>query len=146
VLSVRSPRVAIEVGTILGRDHELADLERAWHEAEAGRGTAVLVVGEPGIGKSRLCAELALRLQLDGAQVVRWSARAGDQAWDGVRELVRTMLTLAGEAWAKRGSPASHTAVASMLAAGAAAPAGPGRWVIAEAVAELVVARRTCGR
>jgi signal transduction histidine kinase/tetratricopeptide (TPR) repeat protein len=139
VLSVRSPRVAIEVGTILGRDHELADLERAWQEAQAGRGTAVLVVGEPGIGKSRLCAELALRLQLDGAQVVRWSARAGDQSWDGVRELVRTMLTLAGEAWSRRGSTASHQAVAAMLA-GAPAPAGPGRWVIAETVAELVVA------
>ncbi len=153
VLSVRSPRVAIEVGTILGRERELADLERAWREAEAGRGAAVLVVGEPGIGKSRLSAELALRLQLEGAQVVRWSARAGDQAWDGVRELVRTMLTLAGEAWARRGSPASHQAVASMLAvappplrdgrAGHGDPgasAGAGRWVIAEAVAELVVA------
>ncbi|MCL4222987.1 MAG: protein kinase [Myxococcales bacterium] len=139
-LSVRSPRVAIEVGTILGREHELADLERAWAEARAGRGAAVLVVGEPGIGKTRLCAELALRLQLEGAQVVRWSARAGDQAWEGVRELVRTLLALAGEAWSARGGPAaSHQGVAALLA-GAPAPQGPGRWVVAESVAELVVA------
>ena len=140
VLSVRSPRVAIEVGTILGRDHELADLERAWAEAQAGRGAAVLVVGEPGIGKSRLSSELALRLQLEGAQVVRWSARAGDQAWDGVRELVRTLLTLAGTTWSARGASAHSQQALAALLAGAPAPAGPGRWVVAETVAELVVA------
>ncbi len=140
VLSARSPRVAIEVGTILGRDHELADLERAWVEAQAGRGAAVLVVGEPGIGKSRLCAELALRLQLDGAQVVRWSARAGDQAWDGVRELVRTLLTLAGTAWSVRGAAAPSQQALAALLSSVPATAGPGRWVVAETVAELVVA------
>ena len=140
VLSTRSPRIAIEVGTILGRDHELAELERAWQEAQAGRGAAVLVVGEPGIGKSRLCAELALRLQLDGAQVVRWSARAGDEAWAGVRELVRTLHTLAGPSWAARGTaPLSEQALTALRASGPAT-AGPGRWVVAEAVAELVVA------
>ncbi len=37
-----------------GRDDELTTLTRLWARARAGHGAAVLVAGEPGIGKSRL--------------------------------------------------------------------------------------------
>ena len=40
---------------------ELALLERALRDARSGRPTVVLVTGEPGAGKSRLCHELAER-------------------------------------------------------------------------------------
>jgi class 3 adenylate cyclase/tetratricopeptide (TPR) repeat protein len=39
---------------LVGRDEELALLERRWRQAKAGEGCVVLVSGEPGIGKSRL--------------------------------------------------------------------------------------------
>ena len=43
---------------MVGRDKELARLLRQWHLARSGEGRAVLVVGEPGIGKSRLVQAL----------------------------------------------------------------------------------------
>jgi eukaryotic-like serine/threonine-protein kinase len=44
---------------LVGRAHELADLASALEEAVSGRGSLVLVTGEPGIGKTRLMGELA---------------------------------------------------------------------------------------
>ncbi len=50
-------------GQLVGRDHELSRLMSCAAEATAGRGQAVLIEGEPGIGKSTLvraaCAEAA---------------------------------------------------------------------------------------
>jgi class 3 adenylate cyclase len=39
---------------LVGRDEELALLQRRWQQAKNGEGCVVLVSGEPGIGKSRL--------------------------------------------------------------------------------------------
>ena len=47
---------------LVGRNEELDQLLRRWSGARAGDGQVVLVTGEPGIGKSRLCAELEKRL------------------------------------------------------------------------------------
>lgn len=44
---------------LVGRDEELRAVERALDAAHAGRGSALFVVGEPGIGKSRLAAAAA---------------------------------------------------------------------------------------
>jgi predicted ATPase len=43
----------------VGRVQELADLTFALEQALSGRGSLVLVTGEPGIGKTRLMSELA---------------------------------------------------------------------------------------
>ena len=45
----------------VGRVPELGELERALDSARAGSGTAVLVAGEAGIGKTRLASELSRR-------------------------------------------------------------------------------------
>ena len=42
---------------LLGRAHELATLQAALAQVEGGRGQVVGIVGEPGMGKSRLLAE-----------------------------------------------------------------------------------------
>ncbi len=39
---------------LVGRDEELALLQRRWQKAKAGEGRVVVLIGEPGIGKSRL--------------------------------------------------------------------------------------------
>jgi class 3 adenylate cyclase len=48
---------------LVGRDEEIDLLLRLWAPAKAGDGQVVLVSGEPGIGKSRIVAELAEHLQ-----------------------------------------------------------------------------------
>src|SRR4051812_19750189 len=50
----------------VGRARELAELERAMDDARAGRGAAMLVAGDAGIGKSRLVSELVRRAQATG--------------------------------------------------------------------------------
>jgi class 3 adenylate cyclase len=47
---------------LVGRDEELAMLERRWQQAKSGEGGVVLLSGEPGIGKSRLAQTLIDRL------------------------------------------------------------------------------------
>ncbi len=53
----------------VGRDAESAALDTALANAWAGRGRLFLVAGDPGIGKSRLAAELTDRARESGAQV-----------------------------------------------------------------------------
>jgi class 3 adenylate cyclase/predicted ATPase len=50
---------------LVGRDEEIDLLLRRWAHAKGGDGQVVLVSGEPGIGKSRIAAALAERLQLE---------------------------------------------------------------------------------
>jgi hypothetical protein len=57
-------------GTFAGRREELALLDREWARAVDGERRVVLVSGEPGVGKTRLAAELAQRLHDEGAVVL----------------------------------------------------------------------------
>lgn len=55
---------------LLGRDAEIGLLEEALEQALTGRTTCAVVTGEPGIGKSRLCAEAASRAGARGVDVL----------------------------------------------------------------------------
>jgi class 3 adenylate cyclase/tetratricopeptide (TPR) repeat protein len=55
-------RSITDLTPLIGRAAELAILKDRWQKAAAGQGHIVLLTGEPGIGKSRLCAELRLSL------------------------------------------------------------------------------------
>ncbi len=53
----------------VGRERELARLRAAFDEAHAGRGGIVMLVGEPGIGKTRTAQELETYARLRGGLV-----------------------------------------------------------------------------
>jgi class 3 adenylate cyclase/tetratricopeptide (TPR) repeat protein len=60
------PRLVAEslpLTPLIGREPDLGLLLECWQRVEEGRGQGVLIRGEPGIGKSRLLAELRLRLE-----------------------------------------------------------------------------------
>jgi class 3 adenylate cyclase/predicted ATPase len=58
---------------LVGRDEELAMLMRRWERAQQGDGQLVLIIGEPGLGKSRLIEEFHTRLRETPHTWVEWS-------------------------------------------------------------------------
>ena len=58
----------------VGREEELVLLARRWERARVGEGQLVLVVGEPGLGKSRLIEEFHTRLAGTPHTWVEWNA------------------------------------------------------------------------
>jgi len=58
------------MGTLVGRDTELARLRGLLHDAAAGRAVTGLVSGDAGIGKSRLVAEAMQLAERDGFTVL----------------------------------------------------------------------------
>jgi len=48
---------------LVGRKEEIKQLESRWQNAESGKGKATVVVGEPGMGKSRLVHEVCNRIE-----------------------------------------------------------------------------------
>ncbi|MPY93287.1 MAG: AAA family ATPase [Acidimicrobiia bacterium] len=81
-----SPSSGAEV--LVGRDRELATLRAAFGTAAAGRPTIVLLVGEAGIGKTRLADEAAVLARAAGMRVLRGEADAAVrqpmELWRGV--------------------------------------------------------------
>jgi predicted ATPase len=58
---------------LVGRDDEIVMLMRRWERARQGDGQLVLIVGEPGLGKSRLIDEFHARLHEVPHTWVEWS-------------------------------------------------------------------------
>lgn len=79
---------------LLGRDAELEVLKQAWSEACAGRGGALHLLGEPGIGKSRLAQELKDQLKPGGAFLLSCFCQreSASTPFSGMAALVRREL------------------------------------------------------
>jgi len=65
-----NPLAGLARGVFVGREKELERLKKAFDEAFAGRGSLVMLVGEPGIGKTRAAQELETYARMRGAQVL----------------------------------------------------------------------------
>ncbi|MCA1842794.1 MAG: AAA family ATPase, partial [Actinobacteria bacterium] len=69
--SVPLPTFLTDIGRIfVGRDGELDRLGQLWKEASAGQLRVALLAGEPGVGKTRMAAELARTVHEEGATVL----------------------------------------------------------------------------
>ncbi len=67
-------------GALVGRQEELTRLDRSWTEAATGRPSLVLLAGVPGIGKTRLLAELAGLATASGGLVLAARCRPGERS------------------------------------------------------------------
>lgn len=107
IATAKSPgydeRLDDRVVRFAGREREVNLLVDAWRKSVAGEGQVVTILGEPGIGKTRLAEQLLRRAALGGSQVwitrchagtrrVRFSAIA-----DLLRENVRNLAVLPSE-------------------------------------------------
>ena len=75
-------------GVFVGRERELAELRGAVDDARGGAGGLMLLVGEPGIGKTRTAEELATYARVRGARVHWGRCHEGEGAppyWPWVR-------------------------------------------------------------
>jgi len=79
---------------LVGRQTELAELERTWHAAIAGSGAVALVSGEAGIGKTRLATEMRVRAAASGARTATCGALdlGGTAPFSLWAELIRELL------------------------------------------------------
>jgi class 3 adenylate cyclase/tetratricopeptide (TPR) repeat protein len=82
---------------LVGRDEELAAVRDALSDAERGRGASIDIVGEPGIGKSRLVEELDAHsdTRVLAATAEAFTSSSPYSVW---RELLRELLDIAWEA------------------------------------------------
>ncbi len=86
------------VSPFRGREAHLVDLGRCWERVLAGQGEAVCLVGEPGIGKSRLAWEF--RRSLDISEWIEAAAlsHARGAAYFVFRQLLRQLAGIVAEA------------------------------------------------
>lgn len=64
------PAVLAGPGPFVGRSHELEQLSASWQAALTGGSRAVLIAGEPGVGKTRLAGEWSRQAFEQGAVVL----------------------------------------------------------------------------
>lgn len=96
----------------VGRARELGELRAALHAAERGESRLVLVLGEPGIGKTRLAEQIVREAGDRGARILRGRCWEGDGApaywpWTmALRELAVDVDPATVRGWLGAGSAA----------------------------------------
>lgn len=78
-----------DIVPFVGRTEELASLHECWLRAVRGQGRTIFVIGEAGIGKSRLAAEFARHVESQGGRVVSGGTIAGEAS--PYEAIVRTL-------------------------------------------------------
>ena len=123
---------------LVGRSLELAQLQAALAEAAAGQPSLAFVVGESGVGKSRLVAELQARAAADGTRVLQRRLRRAGRG----RARLRAAGDRAAPARARRRPGARRRCPTTIRAELATLLPGPRRARASAAAAT----RRACSR
>ncbi len=82
----------IRASTFVGREEEMTLLGQALDTAFSGHGSAWLVGGESGVGKSRLLEEIRIRALVKGALVLRGHLSQQSTPYELWREVVRRLV------------------------------------------------------
>jgi ABC-type transport system substrate-binding protein/class 3 adenylate cyclase len=93
VTGIREPEPFVPSTPLVGRDFELTVLERTMDGLVEGRGVIVSIMGEPGIGKTRLVAEVRSRYR-DRVRFLEGRAVSYAQTFPywPIRDLLRELL------------------------------------------------------
>jgi WD40 repeat protein/DNA-binding SARP family transcriptional activator len=87
---------AAAMSRLVGRTRELRTLLERWERAETGDGALVAIAGAPGMGKTRLAAEVAVEAHRRGAAIAYVSSRGPSthalRALDRTRDATRATL------------------------------------------------------
>ncbi len=88
------------VAELVGREREFSHIVAAWEAARRGPGRHVHVSAAPGVGKTRLLADVCRRLGAMGASVIVARANRGERhvAFSFVADLARSLSELPGAA------------------------------------------------
>jgi tRNA A-37 threonylcarbamoyl transferase component Bud32 len=99
----------LESAVLAGREREQLKLRGALQEALAGRGTAVMIESNPGVGKSRLLQDFASEAQLAGALVAEVDARGSQGSYGVAQALCLALARAAPVEYARAFSPYAPT-------------------------------------
>jgi hypothetical protein len=101
----------------LGREAELDQLLSALRETVQRGGRVALIGGEPGIGKSRLAEQLAIRAREDGIRVLVgrcWEGAGAPAYWPWI-QVFRTLIRTTDDAVLRRQLGAGAAEIAQMV-------------------------------
>jgi class 3 adenylate cyclase/tetratricopeptide (TPR) repeat protein len=120
-----------ELSPFVGRDAEVEQLLRSVEQVRRGRGQVAAIMGEPGVGKSRLTFELTHSSRLDGWLVLEAGAASHAQATSYLP------ITALLRSWLKLGERATDGEVRATISARLAA-LGDRPWPAAPAFEALL--------
>ncbi len=84
-------------GPFSGRKPEIAALKTAWNNAMSGSGSAILIEGEPGIGKSRILSELTDHAQDGRTLLLQCQPRTQGEALFAIIRMYDAAYEAAGD-------------------------------------------------
>jgi DNA-binding SARP family transcriptional activator/class 3 adenylate cyclase len=79
--------------SLVGRSAEMQLLRDCWRRSQAGQGAAIAIVGEAGVGKSRVCSEFIKIAKASDAIVAQGGALEADisESYGLIRKLIRSL-------------------------------------------------------
>ena len=88
-----SPFERLVHGALIGRAPELERAHEIWAKVNTGEARALLISGEPGIGKSRLAREILAMTKPSGAEVLEGQCIAEDSApYAPIAQIIRSVM------------------------------------------------------